>query len=693
MWGQGMTGKKAKTVASTRWPAIVILFASLACTVIACLLVSRQDRNHIDRVTSLAMSAVHADLSADMHGLIQDEANLAKIWEFEDPSFKKWDLLTSLYIERHPGCQAIAWLTPDNQQHWVTGPKGQTTASIPMDMTVVQPLFKRALSEKQAAISKIFLGSNGERQWLIAAPIFRDREFRGFALGIFNVDQSLEEMLSDIKVLHFSVALEEDSRRVYAMNGSSDLNRQLSQSAEFKLPGVTWRLLVWSSPEAMKEMRSNLPLYALLSGCLFSVVIAWLTWIFFRLRNEIIERRLAEEAMRASQSRFAGILEISPAGVISTDQAQRITLFNHTAEKMFGYSVDEVIGQPLNLLIPEEFREVHCHHPGNESEMVEENCLLAEHWLVFGRRKDGSEFPMGTASSKLELGGEDTFTVLCTDVTRQVRAEEALLTAQNQLEKRVLARTEELRGANSALEQEIEERKIAQEEVMQLSTKLMRVEDEERRRLARELHDGAAQNLVPVAWNLHRIREALTGNEEEIARVDESMRFVDQCTSELRTISYLLHPPMLEELGLGRALRGYVEGFRKRSGIDAVLNAPQDLSGLDFEVELTVFRIVQEALGNVLKHSGSRTALVMVTCEKNELTVEIADQGRGIAQGCDPQGVGLGGMLERVRLLRGKLTIHSDHAGTTIRAQIPLITRQPTSFEKHPKSLAAGMVS
>src|SRR5450432_4783047 len=87
MWGQGMTGKKAKTVASTRWPAIVILFASLACTVIACLLVSRQDRKHIDRVTSLAMSAVHADLSADMHGLIQDEANLAKIWEFEDPSF------------------------------------------------------------------------------------------------------------------------------------------------------------------------------------------------------------------------------------------------------------------------------------------------------------------------------------------------------------------------------------------------------------------------------------------------------------------------------------------------------------------------------------------------------------------------------------------------------------------------------
>ena len=108
------------------------------------------------------------------------------------------------------------------------------------------------------------------------------------------------------------------------------------------------------------------------------------------------------------------------------------------------------------------------------------------------------------------------FTILCTDVTRQVRAEEALLAAHDQLEMRVLKRTEELSDSNAALELEIEERKAAQEEVLQLSTKLMRVEDEERRRLARELHDGAAQNLVPIALNLHQLRTALAGNSVEI---------------------------------------------------------------------------------------------------------------------------------------------------------------------------------
>jgi len=397
--------------------------------------------------------------------------------------------------------------------------------------------------------------------------------------------------------------------------------------------------------------------------------------------------------MRASQARFAGILEISPAAVISTDQSQHITLFNHTAEKMFGYTVQEVLGRPLNLLIPEDHREVHCHHPKNSADAVENNCLLAEHWLVFGRRKDGTEFPMGTASSKLEQGGEEIFTILCTDVTRQVRAEEALLAAHDQLEMRVLQRTEELSASNDALAQEIEERKTAQDEVLQLSTKLMRVEDEERRRLARELQDGAAQNLVPVALNLHQLRKALAGNKVEIVRLDESLQFLEQCTTELRTISYLLHPPMLEELGLAPALRGYVEGFRKRSGIDAVLQAPRELSGLNFEVELTVFRIVQEALSNVLKHSGSPTALVMVTRDKNELTIEIADQGRGIAEGKDARGVGLGGMLERVRLLQGKLTIQSNKDGTTIRAQLPLHARELPSFKPETTGTSARMVN
>jgi PAS domain S-box-containing protein len=687
-----MKEQRSSRSASSSLLAVIVLLASLAITTIGWLIVSKYDRDHIDRVTSLATSAVHADLTSDMNGVIQDEANLAKIWQSEEPSFKQWELLTTIYTERHPGCKALAWVGPTYEQRWVTGPDAEAVARNPLNMPVAEPVFRAALQSRQATISKVFLGFSGEKQWFIAVPIFQKQSFRGFVLAVFNVDQALEQMLTDIKGQHFAVEVEEDGRRIFRIGGTSDQHRHSSQSAEFHLPGTNWHLRVWSLPEAVAEMRSNLPRYTLASGILISLLIAWLTYTFVRLRNEIGEKRLAEEAMRNSQARFAGIVEISPAAVISTDQAQRITLFNQTAEKMFGYAEEEVLGQPLNLLIPEEFREVHCHHPKNSADAVENNCLLAEHWLVFGRRKDGTEFPMGTASSKLELGGEEMFTILCTDVTRQVRAEEALLAAHDQLEMRVLKRTEELSDSNAALELEIEERKAAQEEVLQLSTKLMRVEDEERRRLARELHDGAAQNLVPVALNLHQLRKALEGNKVEIVRLDESLQFLEQCTSELRTISYLLHPPMLEELGLGRALRGYVEGFRKRSGIDAVLQAPRELSGLSFEVELTVFRIVQEALSNVLKHSGSPTALVMVIRDKNELTIEIADQGRGIASGKDARGVGLGGMLQRVRLLRGKLTIQSNKDGTTIRARLPIQAGELPSFKPETTDISVRMV-
>ena len=141
----------------------------------------------------------------------------------------------------------------------------QIAANIPMNMSVAGPLVQRALSARQPTISRVFFGSNGERQWLIAVPVFREQSFRGFALGTFNVDKYLEEMLSDIKGLHFSVAVEEDGRRIFLMGGSSDEHRHLSQSAALELPGATWHLRVWSLPEALAEMHSNLPAYTLAS--------------------------------------------------------------------------------------------------------------------------------------------------------------------------------------------------------------------------------------------------------------------------------------------------------------------------------------------------------------------------------------------------------------------------------------------
>jgi signal transduction histidine kinase len=236
----------------------------------------------------------------------------------------------------------------------------------------------------------------------------------------------------------------------------------------------------------------------------------------------------------------------------------------------------------------------------------------------------------------------------------------------------VLARTAALQKAYNSLESEIMERKAVEDEVLQLSGKIMRLQDEERRHLARELHDGTAQNLVALTLNLHRLREVVCHNEAEITQLEECLRMVEQCSNELRSIAYLLHPPMLEELGLSRALRGYVEGFEKRSRIVVDLACPEDLGALDFEIQLTIFRIVQEALSNVLKHSQSATASIALSSEAGNLCLEISDQGRGIPEGHEQSGVGLAGMRERVRLLHGQLTLRSSAKGTVMRVTLPL---------------------
>lgn len=390
------------------------------------------------------------------------------------------------------------------------------------------------------------------------------------------------------------------------------------------------------------------------------------------LRRGIAERRRAEEALAASQARFAGILELSAESVISMDQSSHITLFNQGAEATFGYTAKEVLGQPIDLLIPRRFREAHAKHVAEFARSGRQNLLLSQRRTVSGLRKDGSEFPMAASVSQMDLAGEKIFTIICSDVTSQVRAEEELRHAHDELELRVRERTAELEKTNLTLQTEITERKLAEEEVTKLSAKMMRVQDEERRHLARELHDGATQNLVAIALNLTSARDATLQDAAAHERVGESLRLAEQCANELRTISYLLHPPLLEELGLGRALHGWVDGFSRRSGIEVRVEAARDFGKLGFEVELTVFRIVQEALANIHRHSRSRTATITLQRDAEGVTLEIADQGRGLPEGTLNTGVGIAGMRERVRLLKGRMDITSNASGTTIRVYLPL---------------------
>ena len=220
--------------------------------------------------------------------------------------------------------------------------------------------------------------------------------------------------------------------------------------------------------------------------------------------------------------------------------------------------------------------------------------------------------------------------------------------------------------------------------VRELSGRLLEMQDEERRRLARELHDSIGQMLAAVKMSLSVVRVETRGLNPLVENaIMDVTALVDQITREIRTISYLLHPPLLDEAGLQSALRWFVDGFRERSNISTDLELPSNLGRLSPELEISIFRIVQEALTNIHRHSGSTTATVRIVPQGEELRLEIADAGRGIPTNKQlslthggQAGVGIRGIRERLRQLGGRFELNSNSNGTIVTAVLP-VTRAP----------------
>jgi PAS domain S-box-containing protein len=230
-----------------------------------------------------------------------------------------------------------------------------------------------------------------------------------------------------------------------------------------------------------------------------------------------------------------------------------------------------------------------------------------------------------------------------------------------------------------AVVHDVTTRKRAEEDLRHLSAELMRLQDEERRRIGRDLHDSTGQTLAALEIGLAQLqREAVGLAAAARERLEECIRLGAQCSAEIRTASYLLHPPLLDELGLASALRWLADGLRSRSGIEVRLQLPEDLQRLPAEEELAFFRVAQEALTNVHRHSSSPWVAIRLRARAGELVLEIEDGGRGMSR-ADPAeavgaalGVGVMGMRERIRELGGAFAVESTSSGTLIRACLPL---------------------
>jgi PAS domain S-box-containing protein len=362
---------------------------------------------------------------------------------------------------------------------------------------------------------------------------------------------------------------------------------------------------------------------------------------------EVLE---SQKALRESEQRFRLLVEaVEDYAIFMLDTEGRVSSWNAGAERLKGYKSSEIIGQHFSQFYPEQDKR--AAKPQRELEVAARDGRMEdEGWRL---RKDGSTFWANVVITALKDadGRLRGFAKVTRDFTERMQGERDLRESKRKLE-------------------------ASEKSLRELSLHLLRSQDEERRRIGRDLHDSLGQYLSVLKMKLDCLnRSALQTQSQDLAELAECARLTEDAVKEVRTISYLLYPPMLEEMGLKSAIPWYLDGFAKRSGIKTTFVVSPGFGRLAPDIELAFFRILQESLTNVHRHSGSQTAIVRLLIKDDTAVLEVSDEGTGTQIGNFEEGrqdwigalgVGLRGMSERMHQIGGKLELSSSKAGTTV---------------------------
>jgi PAS domain S-box-containing protein len=372
-------------------------------------------------------------------------------------------------------------------------------------------------------------------------------------------------------------------------------------------------------------------------------------------------RKHAETRLRQSDELFRLLVEsVRDYAIFLLDPDGNVATWNAGAERIKGYTAEEIIGQHFSQFYPTEARE--SRWPELELEIAAKEGRFVDEGLRV--RRDGTKFWANVVITALrddhgELRG-------FSKVTRD-------LTERRELEERTRQLNKELRDRVTQLLESQYQVELRTLELQRLSRALMRVQDEERRRMARTLHDDLGQELTALKIELD-IRDESSQSAGNLAQARELAK---NALNKIRNLSYLLHPPLLDESGLMPALHWYFEGLQNRGALRISFECrPVVFPRLPLDIETAIFRIVQESLTNILRHSESTDARVDIAKEGESVTIRIRDFGKGIPNdemGISAGGVGIRGMRERVKQLNGELRVSRTEPGTLVEAKIPLI--------------------
>lgn len=359
--------------------------------------------------------------------------------------------------------------------------------------------------------------------------------------------------------------------------------------------------------------------------------------------SEVSVPHTTQRQLEESEARSRAIINSAMDAIITIDEAQHIIEFNPAAEQIFGCRAQEVIAQPLDRLIPERFRSAHHHHLKRFGGTGATMRRMGTSSLLQGLRADGTEFPIDASISRIDVGGRLFFTVILRDLTEREHAAQLLDRSHRELG--------------------------------ELYSAMHDVREAERTRIARELHDELAQWLTALKMDVSWLAMKLPADQIQLVTKTGKMKaLVDTTVASVRRIAADLRPPMLDDLGVVAAVENLVHDFSERAGVMVSLDVNFDGHELHDPLATALYRMMQEALTNVARHSGASQVEVAMRIEESVLRVRIQDNGCGIGNAEAPQkSFGVMGIRERARTLGGAAQVYSpESGGTVVSIEIPM---------------------